>query len=898
MLNKILRSSFINYKMNTRTTATTKGKVVDNLVCPDLSAKLDASAVERRNVIFSQLFDLQNKEMAQLPRRDIKITLPDGKEVAGRSYETTPLAIATKISKKLAGDVCVARVRYSKRDTSFWAKAVDVDEFEGERAAGDWELLDVHLPLEGDCELELLNFEHPLGKQTLWHSSAHILGKAFECLHCGFLTHGPPIENGFFYDAFLGAKKLTPDSYADMEKAAGELCAKNATYEKLMLTKEQALELFRDNPFKVKLIQAKIADNGSTSAYRCGDLIDLCTGPHIPTTGRVKAFKITKNSSAYWLGNQANDDLQRVYGIAFPTKAQMVEYQRVQEELAKRDHRNIGEQQSLFYFSQMAPGCTFFLPHGTRIFNKLTEMIKREYVFRGFAEVNTPTMFKTDLWKTSGHYFKYKDDMFFVESDDCQHGLKPMNCPSHCLLFASQLRSYRDLPIRFADFGVLHRNEASGALSGLTRVRKFHQDDAHIFCTEEQIQEEINGQLELVTHVYGLFGFEFSLELSTRPEKFLGTKELWDSAELALSKALESFGQEWKVNEGDGAFYGPKIDIKVLDCYKRKHQLGTIQLDFNLPIRFNLQYKDQEATEAKEAKQEDATTEQMEVVNKDKAQIEKQDQEIKQQADEAHGKDVAAVDVKQDNAEVVKPDDTTDAKKDDNVDTYEVGGKLKAGFKRPIIVHRAVLGSLERCIAILCEHFGGKWPFWLSPRQVVIITVSDKFLPYATKVQNRLTCEGFYADVDSSNFTLAKRIRNGKLAQYNVIVVVGETEVAKGSVNVRMRDEDDSQKELLVDEFIDFCRAMGPPVSKAEQAYKANSFSNWGHSDNSSSQEQLGVWDDVLKKKSYFAGDGFELGELDFERFRELKPQDVNAHKHPNLYRWFKTVERQADKQQ
>lgn len=393
---------------------------------------------------------------------------------------------------------------------------------------------------------------------------------------------------------------------------------------------------------------------------------------------------------------------------------------------------------------------------------------------------------------------------------------------------------------------------------------------------------------------FGVWG----LELSTRPEKFLGTKEMWDGAELALSKALESFGREWKINEGDGAFYGPKIDIKVLDCYKRKHQLGTIQLDFNLPVRFNLQYKDQESTEAKEPKQEDATTKQMEAVNADKDQIQKQDEEIKQQADEAHGKDTAT-DAKQDTVDVVKQDDNAEiAKHDDTVDTYEVGGKLKAGFKRPIIVHRAVLGSLERCIAILCEHFGGKWPFWLSPRQVVIITVSDKFLPYATRVQNRLTCEGFYADVDSSNFTLAKRIRNGKLAQYNVIVVVGEAEVAKGSVNVRMRDEDDSQKEMLVDEFIVFCRALGPPVSKAEQTFKINSFSNWGHNDNANNQEQLGVWDDVLKKKSFFSGDGFELGELDFERFRELKPEDVNAHKHPNLYRWFKTVEKQASKQQ
>lgn len=880
MLRKVFRPSFINYKMNVRTTATTKGKVLDNLVCPDLNVKLEKSKIERRNTIFAQLLELQQKQLQEIPKRDIKITLPDGKQLDGKSFETTPLAIATKISKKLGLDACVARVRYTNREHTFFGKVVDVDEFEGEQGNNEWEMVDLHMPLEGDCNLEIFTFDNPLGKQTLWHSSAHILGKAFEELYGGFLTHGPPIESGFFYDAFLGTKKLSPDNYAEIEKIANDLCSKNVPYEKLLLSKEQALELFADNPFKVRLIQAKIADTAKTTAYRCGDLIDLCTGPHIPSTGRVKAFKVTKNSASYWLGNQQNDDLQRVYAISFTSKAQMVEYTKFQEELAKRDHRNIGENQDLFYFSQMAPGCTFFLPHGTRIFNKLIDLMKKEYSFRGFSEVNTPTMFKVDLWKTSGHYFKYKDDMFFVQSDDCEHGLKPMNCPSHCLIFASSLRSYRDLPIRFADFGVLHRNEASGALSGLTRVRKFHQDDAHIFCTEEQIQAEIKSQLELVTFIYDLFGFEFNLELSTRPEKFLGTKELWDSAELALSKALEDFGREWKINEGDGAFYGPKIDIKVLDCYKRKHQLGTIQLDFNLPVRFNLQYKDHEAVDAKEEKVEEDVNKKMEEVNENKGEIVNNDLTIKEQTDELHNKDEATI------------------AKEALVDTYEVGGKLKPGFKRPIIVHRAVLGSLERCIAILCEHFGGKWPFWLSPRQIVIITVSEKFDIYARRVQDRLMCEGFHVDVDNSNFTLNKRIRNAKLAQYNIIVVVGENEVLKGSVTTRMRDEDDKQKEMLVDEFVDFCKLMNPQPSKAEKAYRENAFHNWGGDKKVNGEDQLEVWDEVLKKQSYFHDDGFELGDIDFERFNGLKADDVNAHKYPNLYRWYKTVEKQVAKKQ
>ncbi len=272
----------------------------------------------------------------------------------------------------------------------------------------------------------------------------------------------------------------------------------------------------------------------------------------------------------------------------------------MKEELKKRDHRTVGEKQKLFYFSDLSPGCTFFLPHGTRIFNRLIDLMKKEYKYRGFTEVNTPTMFKNELWKKSGHYFKYQKDMYFVKNEDEdgkvieEFGIKPMNCPSHCIMFDSSLRSYKDLPIRYADFGVLHRNEASGTLTGLTRVRKFHQDDAHIFCTKDQIQEEILGQLDFITYIYSLLGFDFQLEISTRPEKYLGTIEMWDDAENKLKAAMNGFGKKWSVNPGDGAFYGPKIDIKVSDCYKRKNQLATIQLDFNLPLRFNLQYKSKE----------------------------------------------------------------------------------------------------------------------------------------------------------------------------------------------------------------------------------------------------------------------------------------------------------------
>jgi len=390
-------------------------------------------------------------------------------------------------------------------------------------------------------------------------------------------------------------------------------------------------------------------------------------------------------------------------------------------EIEKRDHRNVGKEQELFFFHPLSPGSAFFLPRGAKIYNKLIEFTRRQYRKRGFTEVLTPNVFNKDLWETSGHWENYKDDMFCFECDKQIWALKPMNCPGHCLMFKSRSRSYRELPLRFAEFGVLHRNEIHGALTGLTRVRRFQQDDAHIFCRPDQINQEISNALEFLKDVYGIFGFQFTLVLSTRPEKYLGTVEIWDNAEKALELSLNDFSPtSWTVNPGDGAFYGPKIDIKVLDAMGRSHQCATIQLDFNLPQRFDLEF-----------------------------------------------------------------------------DSDVEGEKI-----RPVIIHRAIYGSLERFIAILIEHTGGKWPFWLSPRQIMICTISQAQEQYAERVRQILYEEGFDAEVDSSDLKIQKKVRKYQLAQYNYILCVGKQEESKGEINVRVRDEEKERGSCPLEEFI------------------------------------------------------------------------------------------------
>lgn len=634
---------------------------------------------------------LKKKAEGAVAQKAIEITLPDGKVVSGVAGVTTPHDIAMGISAQFAKKFVVARV-------------------DGKS------LHDMGRPLEDNCKLEFMGFDTAEGKHVFWHSSAHVLGEALELKYAGRLCIGPPIsEGGFFYDIQVDEnQKVSSDDFDQLNKFIKKIMDEKQPFERLEITKEEALELFKYNPFKLDIIQSKVPDNGTTTAYRCGPLIDLCKGPHILSTGVIEAFEVTKNSGSYWKGDVSQPMLQRIYGISFPDKKKMKEYKKFRELAAQRDHRKIGDDQQLFFFDKLSPGSCFFLPHGTRIYNKLQDYIRNEYVRRGYEEVITPNVYNLDLWRTSGHLENYKDNMFIFEVEKQEFGLKPMNCPGHCLMFKHKNRSYRDLPIRYADFGVLHRNEVSGALTGLTRVRRFQQDDAHIFCTMSQIAEEVFGVLNFLETVYGVFGFKFSLALSTRPAKALGDVELWKVAEKALEDVLNKFGKPWSLNPGDGAFYGPKIDIRVTDALRRKHQCATIQLDFQLPIRFDLQYK---------------------------------------------------------------------------TDKLGEGSDSSSGvFERPVIIHRAILGSLERFIAVLTEHTGGKWPFWVSPRQAMVVPISLNFSEYAESVCKRLRDAGFYVDVNNSTLTLNKKIRQAQLSQYNYILVVGQAEVEGDSVNVRTRD--------------------------------------------------------------------------------------------------------------
>ncbi|GAC98443.1 threonyl-tRNA synthetase [Pseudozyma hubeiensis SY62] len=644
---------------------------------------------DHRIAMFEKLKAEQDAEFAAKPRQPITVTMPDGSTRQGTSYETSPMDIAKEISKSLS-----ERIVISKVDDNLW---------------------DLERPLEADCKLELFDFDSPEGKRVFWHSSAHVLGEACEKHYGCHLCIGPPTEEGFFYEMAMGdsgERMITQTDFNALETLIKNATKEKQKFERLVVSKQQLLEMFNYNKYKQHIIQSKIPDGTSTTVYRCGPMIDLCVGPHIPHTGRIKAMTVLKNSASYFLGDQNNDSLQRLYGISFPDAKQMSEYKQFLLEAAKRDHRKIGKEQELFMFHELSPGSCFWLPHGARIYNTLQEFLKSEYRQRGFDEVVTPNMFNSKLWQTSGHWQNYKDDMFVLGVDKEQFALKPMNCPGHCLMFASRDRSYKELPLRLADFGVIHRNEASGALSGLTRVRRFCQDDAHIFCMSSQIEQEMAGCFDFLQRVYGLFGFEFKLELSTRPEKYLGDIETWNVAEKRLASALDKFVPgKWELNPGDGAFYGPKIDITISDAMRRHFQCATIQLDFQLPQQFKLEYRT----------------------------------------------------------------------------AVSQGGETQA--ERPVMIHRAVVGSLERFIAILTEHFAGKWPFWLSPRQVLVVPVTNTVFDYAKSVQQRLWDEGFFADVDLSDNTLPKKVRNGEIAQYNFVFVVGHEEMQTKSVNIRNRDD-------------------------------------------------------------------------------------------------------------
>ena len=514
------------------------------------------------------------ERIAQKPKNPIKITMPDGSVKDGVSWETTPMDIAKQISNSLAKKIIVAEVKYTgeryEQEVICVVEGLDDDSNELETKDQETELYDLLRPLEGDCTLRLLTFDDELGKMVFWHSSAHVLGESIERKFGGHLTIGPPIKGGFYYDVYCGSEVCTEESwYPKIDSEIKKIVSEKQSFQRLVVTKEEALEMFDHNVFKREIIRTKVPDGTRTTVYRNGPFVDLCLGPHIPNTSMIKAMKVHKHSATYWMGDADADSLQRLYGVAFPDKKAMKKWEADMELRKKNDHRKVGTAQELFFFHELSPGSCFFMPHGARIYNKLVEYIKTEYWIRGYQEVVTPNIFSTDLWKISGHYEHYRDDMFlFNTADKEEYAMKPMNCPGHCLVFRHRQRSYRELPMRMADFGVLHRNELKGALTGLTRVRRFQQDDAHIFCRVDQIMDEVIGALEFMKSVYGIMGMRFKLERSTRPKKAIGIdtedgRKRWDVAEDALAKALDKFAGpgNWRDNPGDGAFYGPFLDL-------------------------------------------------------------------------------------------------------------------------------------------------------------------------------------------------------------------------------------------------------------------------------------------------------------------------------------------------
>jgi threonyl-tRNA synthetase len=515
----------------------------------------------QRASVFERLWEANQNALAALQEQPISVTLPSGDIKTGFARKTTPYDIAKSISQGLADSVVIAKVIFTNRYEEDNLIACDEDDeahaskTASDASASEGELWDLNRPLIGDCKMQLIKFDEPDGKTVFWHSSAHVLGAALEAVFGAHLTIGPPLANGFYYDSFMGEHTIHEEDMKKIESKAMDICKAKYAFQRLVVTKEEALKLFVNNPFKIALITAKIPNGAKTTVYRCGPLIDLCMGPHLPNTARIKAFAAVKTSATNWLGDVSNDPLQRIYGIAFPDKSQLKKWQEYQEQAKQRDHRLLGNKQDLFFFHPLSPGSCFWLPHGTRVYNKLIEFIRQQYWHRGYTEVVTPNIYNLQLWEISGHAKHYKENIFTFDIEGQEFGMKPMNCPGHCLLFAHRLRSYRELPLRIADFGVLHRNELSGALTGLTRVRRFQQDDAHIFCRPDQIKAEVLGALDFMRFVYSKFGMSYKLELSTRPEKALGDMELWNQAERQLAEALDEFAGvgQWKVNPGEHA---------------------------------------------------------------------------------------------------------------------------------------------------------------------------------------------------------------------------------------------------------------------------------------------------------------------------------------------------------
>ncbi len=551
----------------------------------------------------------------------------------------------------------------------------------------------------------------------LRHSCAHIMAEAVLSLFPDAkLGIGPPIEDGFYYDFEL-PRALTPDDLPEIESRMREIIDSQSEFSRQQVPKHEALDFFAAQPFKRELIE-QIPD-ATVSTYTQHGFTDLCQGPHVESTEKVVAFKLLRIAGAYWRGDENNPQLQRIYGACFESQEELDAHLHRLDEAARRDHRRLGRELGLFFMDPIAPASPFFLPKGATVYNLMVSYIREQYTRYGYQEVVTPQIFSTDLWRTSGHYDNYREYMYFTDVDEREFGVKPMNCPGHCIIYRSQLHSYRDLPLRIADFGRLHRNERSGVTHGLTRVRSFSQDDAHIFCLPDQVAGEISSLLEMTYAVYQAFGLgEPRVTLSLRPEKRLGDDALWDRAEAALRDALRVAGRTFEEIPGEGAFYGPKIDLFMRDAIGREWQLGTFQLDFNLPERFELEY---------------------------------------------------------------------------------IAGDGSA--HRPVMVHRAILGSLERFLGVLIEHTAGAFPVWLMPVQAVLIPIADRHHDYARTIETRLRDAGFRVEVDARNERMNAKVRDAQIQHVPYMLVVGDREAESEAVSVRLRSNENLGA-ITIDDFV------------------------------------------------------------------------------------------------
>ncbi len=614
----------------------------------------------------------------------IALTLPDD-SVREVPFGTTPLEVAAEIGPRLAHDAVGA-------------------ELEGE-------LVDLRFPLQQGGRFRIFTVKNPESGEFIRHSAEHVMADAVKRLwpeveiDAGRQDHTEKFQYDFRYPQAFSAEDLEK-----IEAKMLEILGEDSEFERIEIDREGAKQLFEDMGESLKIDRLRDIPEGETiTLYRDGQFTDLCRGPHVQRLSQIGAVKLLETSGVYLRGNETSEMLQRIYGTAFAKPGELETYLEQVELAKKRDHRRLGQELDLYSFNEHAPASPFFHPKGAVLYNCLEDIVREVQLQNGFEEVITPQILDVDLWHTSGHYENYREAMFFTAADDREYAVKPMNCPTHCLIYGTTLRSYRDLPIRYADFGRLHRYERSGVTTGLTRVRSFAQDDAHVFCTEDQIEGEVQSMIEMILALYSTFGFEdVAIELSTRPAKSIGTAEMWLHAEKALQSALERHGYEFQINPGDGAFYGPKIDFHISDALGRSWQLGTVQLDYQMPERFGLSYIGADSSE-----------------------------------------------------------------------------------HRPVMIHRAMLGSIERFMGILIEHTGGAFPVWMAPVQAVVLPVSEKFAGYGQSTCARLQELGIRAELDSRNEKLGYRIREAQMQKVPYMLVVGAQEQDSGQVAVRLRSGED-----------------------------------------------------------------------------------------------------------